>query len=217
MNFECLVPVRAGAMEKFKFFWPSALPVTETWPPQEDMYTNDAGGGGIGMEAIGVLPVGFMFDIESDSVVWIGGPNVVFRPQSDWGDRHPTDVGYTAQTVINPAVYGTLAASPKPHLNLRTYTVRPLDLPEVDLPPTGITIDLAKTKVLDSSAEDRRRTTLLKTFFKGINEDKKLMLRDDALVAGKEEATLEGVVFDFKYDEETEKYGAGTAFLRDDD
>ena len=32
VDFQCLVPVAAGTMEKYKFYWPSALPTTDTWP-----------------------------------------------------------------------------------------------------------------------------------------------------------------------------------------
>jgi len=58
IDFECLVPVKAGEMEKSRYYWPSTLRVDETWPPQADINSGDAGGGGIGMGATGELPVG---------------------------------------------------------------------------------------------------------------------------------------------------------------
>jgi len=51
IDFECLVPVKAGEMQKSRYYWPSTLRVDETWPPQADINSGDAGGGGIGMGA----------------------------------------------------------------------------------------------------------------------------------------------------------------------
>ena len=58
VDFECLVPVLAGTMEKYKFFWPAALPQSDTWPTAEEIAADCAGGGGIGAGATGSLPVG---------------------------------------------------------------------------------------------------------------------------------------------------------------
>ena len=37
VDFECLVPVLAGTMEKYHFFWPAALPQTDTWPTADEI------------------------------------------------------------------------------------------------------------------------------------------------------------------------------------
>ena len=58
VDFECLVPVLAGTMEKYHFFWPAALPQSDTWPPANEIAAGCAGGGGIGAGATGSLPVG---------------------------------------------------------------------------------------------------------------------------------------------------------------
>ena len=58
VDFECLVPVLAGTMEKYHFYWPAALPQTDTWPPANEIAAGHAGGGGIGAGATGSLPVG---------------------------------------------------------------------------------------------------------------------------------------------------------------
>lgn len=275
VDFECLVPVRAGEMALHPFYWPSALPQSATWPPATDVASNDAGGGGIGMGATGSLPIGDTSEIEDGDVVWVGGPNVVFRSQSDWGDRHPTDAGFSAQTVINPSVYAELDSSPKPYLNLRTYTVEP-SMPYQPQPLAGmLTIDLHKTIVVDSR-DDRQVHGHLKDIITRITDDGELVLAEDALIgdyAGtKEGARLndalyvssdgwcclnagvyvgdqehdasnanlqdalqigesdylclasdvwitggdgEETEFDFKYDDGSGVYGAGTAFLQD--
>ena len=152
VDFQCLVPVAAGTMEKYKFYWPSALPTTDTWPTADEIAASQAGGGGIGSDATGNLPVGDTSTIPAGDVVFVGGPNVVFRGQSDWGDRTPTDVGFTPQTVVNPATYIDLSPGSRPYLDLRTYPRR--SLPAITpIPPAAsqITIDLNKTQILDTS------------------------------------------------------------------
>jgi len=44
VDFECLVPVVAGTMEQYHFFWPAALPQTDTWPPANEVAAGCAGG-----------------------------------------------------------------------------------------------------------------------------------------------------------------------------
>ena len=199
IDFECAVPVKAGKMEQDAFYWPAALPTSATWPPQEDINSGAAGGGGIGSGANGQLPVGIpgtpvdgsvmtAADVEGffGELVWVGqvpgtttggiggavpvgnapipplppvqgvivgGPNVVYGPHSDWGDPTPTDVGFTAQPAISPEQYA-FAAPAQPQF-LQVSTLEPLVLNDTPpLPtladPVDTTIDLSKTKVLDS-------------------------------------------------------------------
>jgi hypothetical protein len=192
VDFQCLVPVAAGTMEQNPFYWPSALPTTATWPPQSDIDASQAGGGGIGTDATGNLPVGDTSTIPAGDVVFVGGPNVVFRGQSDWGDRTPTDVGFTPQTVVNPAVYVNLSPGSQPYLDLRTYPRR--SLPAITpIPPavSEITIDLNKTKVLDTSDPANTKIAYLSSILQGIavdssdpnNPNSKLTISRSALVA----------------------------------
>jgi hypothetical protein len=172
VDFQCLVPVAAGTMEKYKFYWPSALPTTDTWPPQSDIDASLAGGGGIGTDATGNLPVGDTSTIPAGDVVFVGGPNVVFRGQSDWGDRTPTDVGFTPQSVVNPATYIDLSPGSRPYLDLRTYPRR--SLPAITpIPPAAsqITIDLNKTQILDTSDPANTKIAYLSSILQGITKD----------------------------------------------
>ena len=121
VDFECLVPVAAGTMEKYHFFWPAGLPRTDTWPPANEIAAGYAGGDGIGAGATGDLPIGSTATIVGGDTVFVGGTNVVFKAKSDWGDRTPTDVGFTAQQVVDPTVYVNLSPGSRPHLNLRVY------------------------------------------------------------------------------------------------
>jgi hypothetical protein len=197
VDFQCLVPVRAGEMTQYVYFWPSALPQSVAWPPANAVASNDAGGGGIGMGATGDLPIGDTSEIDGSDVVWVGGPNVVFRARSDWGDRRPTDVGFSAQQTINPANYAELDAKPKPYLNLRTYTAEP-SKPYIPAPLAGaFTIDIAKTIVVDSD-EDNNVHTHFKSFFSRINDNGRLVMRDDARI-GDVDKTKEGSAEDLIY------------------
>lgn len=187
IDFECLVPIKAGQMTKYDWFWPAGLPISLTWPPPDEIAAGDAGGDGVGMGAGGALPIGY-FNPEGDDVVIVGGQNVVFRPHSDWGDSKPTDVGFSAQSVINPAHYGEVHEGPKPRLNLRVFMAEPTN---PNNPPGlvgDMVIDIGRTHIIDSMGEYPHQYVLLNSFFKGFGYGTgggglRLMMRDDALIA----------------------------------
>jgi hypothetical protein len=212
VDFECLVPVRAGEMEQSPFFWPANLSPDETWPPQAAIASGDAGGGGIGAEATGTLPVGYVGSVKEGGVVWVGGPNVVFGPHSDYGDSTPTDREFVAQTIHNPQILAELTHTPKPHVNLRTYTLRPSKPKPVPQIKGGISIDLHKTRVVDSKNPSARSATLSSVIY-GISQDGELLMDTKAKFANDEHR--EGAEFDFRYDGEGKKFAAGTAYLKD--
>jgi hypothetical protein len=242
VDFECLLPVLAGTMEPYHFFWPAALPQTDTWPPADEIAADCAGGAGIGAGATGSLPVGDTTTIPEGSVIFVGGPNVVFKSQSDWGDRTPTDTGFAAQPVVDSATYINLSPGSRPRLNLRTYPRR--SLPAITpraTTATEITVDLHKTKILDTSG-DETKVAYLSSIIEGITEegdltisreaqiadsdnpegrpltdvlqfgDEYLGIRTDVSFVSAEEGEHE---FDFEYDPESGQFGAGTAFLQD--
>ena len=107
--------------------------------------------------------------------------------------------------------------------------------------PPVVAIDLAKTQVIDNSTTPPK-VAYLSSIIKGVTTDKKLAISRFALVADDTKPDgqpLSDVLknatdylairtdasiwdqddgeheFDFKYDESTEKFGAGTAFLQD--
>ena len=57
--------------------------------------------------------------------------------------------------------------------------------------------------------------TTLSTFFAEIS-DGRLKMATDATIVDAEDRDIQAV-FDFKYDTETEQFGAGTAFLQEED
>jgi len=246
VDFECLVPVAAGTMAQYHFYWPAALPATDTWPPADEIAAGCAGGDGIGAGATGSLPVGDTATIPEGSIVFVGGPNVVFGAQSDRGDSAPTDAGFTAQPVVSSATYINLSPGSRPRLNLSVYPRRGLPaITPFKSASTEVTVDLHHTKILDTSG-DQTKVAYLSSILAGIVADgdtNKLALSREALVAdddnpegrpltdvlkfGEEylgirtdvsfvSATNGEHEFDFQYDEDGEKFGAGTAFLQDE-
>lgn len=213
IDFTCLVPVKAGQMEKYDWFWPAGLSFHLTWPPPDEIAAGDAGGGGEGMDASGALPIGY-FEDWGDDIVIVGGPNVIFRPQSDWGDRHPTDQGFSAQDIGVLENYAEVTIGPKPRLNLRTFMAEPTNPSLPSTLQSGLVIDIRKTHIIDSQ-ESPNRYAFLSHVLQGLNEDGQLMMRKDMLIADDEHP--QGEIFDFKWADDYELWAAGTAFLRDDE
>lgn len=188
IDFVCIVPVKAGQMEKYDWFWPAGLSFSLTWPPPDEIAAGDAGGGGEGMDASGALPIGF-FENWGDDIVIVGGPNVVYRQQSDWGDRHPTDVGFSAQDIGAPVNYAEISGVSKPRLNLRMFLAEDSN-PESppDFVP-GISIDIRETRITDSKKYPGKETRLT-DLFRGMSEDDgggiRLVVKENVRISDKE-------------------------------
>ena len=243
IDFTCLVPIRAGQMTKYNWFWPAGLPIWLTWPPPDEIASGDAGGDGEGMGATGTLPIGYFENWGGGDVVIVGGPNVVFTQHSDWGDRHPTDVGYNAQSIGVLPNYAEVQHTVKPNLNLDLILASPSKPVYPPNLPGHIILDLHKTRIVDSKGEQPDRWTTLSSFFRGINEEGfltvdrvKARVADASQVEGQplsdvlkngvdylsirsdvsiwdQEHSDQDIMFDFEYDEEGDIFGAGTAFL----
>lgn len=217
IDFICLTPVKSGDMSEYKFFWPAYISTSEEFPTQDEIDGGLAGGDGIGSEATGVLPIGFI-DINNwgDGVVWVGGPNVVFTGHSDYGDRTPTDIDYVAQPVSSDSTYAELDVSESPDPDMTLNYVDNLPLPtwpgSYNYNDNGI--DIRSTIISDSKNPDVYAT--LDTIYKAINPDGKLVIDADAALYG-DEQHADGEVFDYRYDSDGEVFGAGTAFLKDED
>jgi len=221
IDFTCHTPVRSGEMVEYEFFWPSSLTVQDTYPTDQDVADGYAGGDGIGTGATGHLPIGFTDpDDWGSGVVWVGGPNVVFSGPADHGESVITDVDFAAQPVIFTNQYAELdiIANPDPDLS-QIYKV---DMELGGLGPMDhdtVGVDIRKTPFFDSDEGEDAEVATLDTFFKSINdedEDARLVVDcDESLWADEEQE--DGKPYHFKYDEDGEKFGAGTAFLYEPD
>ena len=216
ISFICKTPIRSGEMVEYQFFWPSTLAVSETYPTAAERAAGNAGGDGIGSTASGNLPIGFLdLDDWGEGVVWVGGPNVVFRGHADYGDRTPTDVDFVAQQVTFPTTYAELVVAENPDPDMTLNYIDPIDpLPLLDYSIPIVSIDIRKTTIIDSDNEGGPTATL-DSIYKKINADGSLVINADGALYGDAEHE-EGEVFDYRFDEDGEKWGAGTAFLKDD-
>ncbi len=247
INLECWLPIKAGSMDEYPFAWPADEEADTLFPTQEDYDAGNAGGDGIGADAVGNLPIGQV--PVGDTVIYVGGPNIIFGPQTDHGDPHPSDTGFSAQDLGVDATLAEIDTTSKPALALgMNYALDagPLELPDR---PRPISLILEKTKIFTVYDEDKvgHLSDLLR-FDGEEGNNSRLGLRiasriidtDDpekygrlsqAFILAKEEDSDDHVLaiktdvkvydgenlgeFDFMFDTEGEKWGAGTAFLQD--
>lgn len=206
ISFEILTPIKAGTMIPYVFFWPFA--VAGNFPANGDF----AGGAGIGIEAVGQLPTGSI-EIGQNCVdgngIFIGGPNIVYSGPADLGDPTPADTNFVAQDRIITNTDFTVdgGVRPTPDLAIKKR-IRVSPYPEFTIPIFG-GIDIRKTLIYDS---DNDESATLDTFLKEITEDDGIVI-DTSATFGDGTNSKE---FDFKFDTDGEKFGAGTAFLQDE-
>jgi hypothetical protein len=213
IDFVCLVPVKSGEMTEYKFFWPSDISVDEEFPTAEEKTAGFAGGDGIGSEATGELPIGFTNPEDwGEGIVWVGGPNVVFRGHADYGESTPSDIDFVAQEVILPEVYAELTVTSNPDPDLIINYKEPVDLYTLpDIPAGEFVIDLHNTVIVDTQNEEA--TAKLSSFFSKVNDSEELVVDTDNAKFG-DTAQPDGELFHFKYDSDSGKFGAGTAWLK---
>lgn len=210
IHFECEVPVKSGTTVEYQFYWPSALSVTNTFPTPAEIAAGNAGGDGIGAGATGTLPIGFTDGIGSGGTVFVGGPNVVFRNNSDRGDPTPTDVDFTAQTIIPQTVFAEVETSVNPNPDLSLNYVDPLPMmPDMVKSASDVVIDIRKTKIVD--LENGDETAFLVSIIREILNNELIVSTGAKFGDG-----TNSEEFDFEFDTQGSKFGARTAFLKDD-
>lgn len=169
---------------------------------------------------------------QQGGTIFVGGPNIVYFGGSDRGDSTPGSIGFRAQPLIANSVYAAVNNQPRPVRDLSLNFVTGVPLPEIpSFQAQGITIDIQTTKIIDSKnpGVTAKLSSLIQRIIggaiylrsgsKGTNES-----GDGEIGGGGIEAPMWGVtdgvnhaVFDFAYDKDGKKWGAGTAFLKDDD
>jgi len=215
IDFECWTPVKSGEMEPYDFAYPADVSQELRFPTPVEEEEDFDGGTGIGRDATGALPI--RYDLRRGvRVEYDGNPDpfgfeAAKRSTSDRGDPKPSDQGdkNPGEPVVGEAI---------------VYDER---LPGIDTPAfenTGFyqvaeptLIDIATTKIIDSRdpGGDEDNITTFSTFFAEISGGK-LKMATDATLVDADDREVQGA-FAFKYDADTEKFGAGTAFLQEEE
>lgn len=206
INFEVLTPVKFGTNVQYQFFWPKTI--TANFPTTNEINNNLAGGGGIGADASGELPIGFTDGLGDGGTVFVGGPNVLFRSQSDRGDRTPGDTGFSAQEILPTSVYADLDSVQNPDPDLSLNYIDPLPpLPLVSQQAGQLVIDIRKTIITDS---DYGTDSILATVFRNITDG--ALVVDTGALFGDDSNTAE---YFFKYSDDDGQFVAGAAYLKE--
>ncbi len=134
MEMECWLPVKSGEMEAYDFAWPANVPSEWIFPTQSEIDLGLAGGDGIGANATGDLPVGYYASLNQSGLVYYGGPNQGMGPQSDRGDPHPSDIGFTPAPVYVNTSNGEVDSSVNPNPWLGMTIMEAITDPVVEIP-----------------------------------------------------------------------------------
>lgn len=206
MDFMVWTGVRAGDMDSYDFAYPQQVSQFLQFPDPVATANGFSGGDGPGNNASGNINrsgqkqgVTVTFGNDPDPDPYNQGNS----QKQDRGDKSPTDQGDGSPG--NPDSNDSGGASqgvpppPTPGINDGQITD----------PGGTFWIDIRTTEISDS--QNQGQTATLDTFFKEITEGK---LKGDTKATWTD-GTQSGE-FDFKFDDGGSKFGAGTAFLKDD-
>jgi hypothetical protein len=187
---------------------------TLIFPTANEIAEGNAGGSGIGTQATGTLPerqdysrgVRVRFDGPADPF----GFEAAGRRTSDYGAKKVSDKGDQhpgSPFIPPPLAYAKVPAGSEPPVWNDTLFYKA---------GGSSVIDIATTRLIDSrklggAADDN--TAPMSTFFAEISGGKLKMSTEAVVVDASDRETQ--APFDFKYDTETSKFGAGTAFLQE--
>jgi hypothetical protein len=201
LEFNCWVPVKAGEMMAYEFAYPKDVSAELRFPTPREEAAGFSGGVGPGKEATGALQ-----ESRSGLSVTYNGTSDPFgfgdRVYGDEGGSKPSDVGDQNPGAANASGSGAtnatvISATASPNVNAGALK------PEKQV----FYIDLHKTNIVDTQTGS---SAPLATFFKDITEKKLRMNTDASITDGEQDGS-----FDFEFDSEGTKWGAGTAFLKD--
>lgn len=150
---------------------------------------------------------------QQGGTIFVGGPNVLYGPGSDRGDRTPGDVGYLAQNLSPNSVFATVNNSPKPFLNLKLNYCTDITLPIArDAQPSETILDIRTTQVMDSD-NPGLKPAFLDNLIGGIKDQEIFLWSDYGVVDG----SRNYAEIALKYDEVRKEYAASEAYLLDPD
>ena len=237
ISFDCWTPVRLGEMTRYNFAWLSDVSVSSGFPTANEVAWGYAGGGGIGVDAAGYLPVapkngGKSFDgastegagatrsIRDMTKVKERGIN---SGNSDHGNKKPADWAWPEEWRAAEGRAEAYQLNKKTTTTSNDYTPTQPTTPNVSLPDTlpegSVTIpmptvvcdliDLAETVIMDSTVSQTLTTRFNDIL--GLDTDVKgLVIKTKSKFSDGENVEK----FDFKFDDEGGMWGAGTAFLQ---
>lgn len=202
LDFTVWTGVRAGEMSQYNLAYPQRVNITTTFPSNADIAEGFAGGDGPGKTASGNIErkgrkQGLTVTFENDDPYDDG-----VRKKQDLGSKKPSDLGDTSpgEPIVNPTGQTEFGIGPP-------LTPAIVNTPIVD-PGESFWIDIRTTKIADSA--NAGQTATLDTFFREITGNV-LKGRTDCIWKSDDNEAI----FDFKFDTEGAKFGAGTAFLKD--
>jgi hypothetical protein len=136
------------------------------------------------------------------------------RERHDTGDRNPSDKDFTAQSVGNTGRSGEIVATTKvePSKQLLTPNPQAVIPTHIPLPGEGLILDLSLTKIQDYNRSEGA-IAYLKDILHFNAAGDKLCLCSDLQIWDVSGADPEKE-FDFRYDADGDKWGAGTAWLK---
>ena len=215
ISMECWLPVKSGEMAPYEFAWPANVSATWIFPTDREVDLGLDGGNGIGRNATGNLPVGDVSGV-GDQTIFVGGVNVIFGPQTDRGDKYPSDQGFTAQSLRIDSTLAGVTVVERPLLNLLMNYAEYVDPIELNISdPVTFEIILEDTPVVSKYIKNKVGT--LSDVLGLDGENSELVIRTAAKFRGTDGASgCQTAPYHFKYDSVGSIWGAGTAFLRED-
>jgi len=202
VDFEIWTGVRAGDMAPSDLAFSKDVSKLVLFPSEIDVASGFAGGDSIGKDAEGVIVreggtgLTVQYNGAVDPFGWDDARTSDHTPRkiSDVGDLNPGEPEVKETGAIIPGL-----------IPLSNPIDEPRQIPDPEFP---FTIDIRETEVVDS---ENGTSATLDSFFKAIKDSKLQGSVNAEWSDGSKDAE-----FDFKHDSEGNKFGAGTAFLKDD-
>lgn len=205
LDFEVWTGVRSGEMTQYTLAYPKDVSILEKFPDPIAEAAGFGGGAGPGTKASGLIfprgeRQGITINYEDEDPY-----QDEERLQQDQGSKKPSDQGDNNPGVSQTNATGNIATGTGPPATPTQATIHPTTDLVVDF------IDIRTTKIFDSVTN---QSSILATFFKEISASGGGNILKASTDAIWKDDTNESE-FDFKFDTEGSKFGAGTAFLKD--
>ncbi len=236
IQMDCWLPVKFGETTEYNFAWPTSAQIRQYFPTPDEIAWGYAGGGGIGVDAAGYLPLapkngGKSFrgstggsstqPTQDKTKERREGTN---KGKSDRGNPEPYRKGMDAEEanrIARHEAYAeakkqtTVSNTTKPakpaYAEQSATVVEPHAIPVTPRSSVGGAsfVDLHATIIMDAKDSETVQVRL-SDVFEIDSDSEKLCIKTNTKFKDSENTEE----FDFKYDDEGEKWGAGTAFLK---